>query len=67
VKVKKEHAASELLEQMEDRPWLAKVTNSLNQYWQRRNAAKKNGLASGHVTASGCGRSGRDNLSTGNH
>ena len=34
-------AASELLEQVEDRTWLAKVTNALNQHWQKRNAAKK--------------------------
>jgi hypothetical protein len=33
-----------LLEQVEDRTWRAKVTNALNQYWQRKNAAKKNGL-----------------------
>jgi hypothetical protein len=37
-------AASELLEQVEDRAWLAKVTNALNQHWQKRNAAKKCGL-----------------------
>ena len=37
-------AASELLELVEDRTWLAKVTNAVNQHWQRRNAAKKNGL-----------------------
>jgi hypothetical protein len=36
-------AASELLEQVEDRPWLAKVTNALNQHWQKKNAAKKGG------------------------
>jgi len=36
-------AASELLEQVKDRTWLAKVTNALNQHWQKRNAAKKNG------------------------
>ena len=36
-------AASELLELVKDRAWLAKVTNALNQHWQRRNAAKKNG------------------------
>ena len=35
-------AASELLEQGEDRAWLAKVTNALNQHWQKRNAAKRN-------------------------
>jgi len=34
-------AASELLEQVKDRAWLAKVTNALNQHWQKRNAAKK--------------------------
>ena len=37
-------AASELLELVEDRVWLAKVTNALNQYWQKRNEAKKNRL-----------------------
>jgi hypothetical protein len=35
-------AASELLELVKDRAWLAKVTNALNQHWQRRNVAKKN-------------------------
>ena len=35
-------AASELLELVEDRAWLGKVTNALNQHWQKRNAAKKN-------------------------
>jgi phage terminase small subunit len=37
-------ATLELLEQIKDRTWLAKVANALNQYWQRKNAAKKNGL-----------------------
>ena len=37
-------ATSELLEQVKDRSWLAKVTNALNQHWQKRNAAKKNRL-----------------------
>jgi hypothetical protein len=36
-------AASELLELAEDRAWLAKVTNALNQYWQKKNAAKREG------------------------
>ena len=40
-------AASKLLEQMEDRTWLAKVTNALNQHWQKRNAAKQNCPANG--------------------
>ena len=37
-------AASELLEQAKDRTWLAKVTNALNQHWQKKNAGKKNRL-----------------------
>jgi hypothetical protein len=48
-------AASELLEQVQDRAWLAKVTNALNQHWQKRNAAKKNcpvnGSQNGHINA----------------
>ena len=35
-------ATLELLEQVRDLIWLAKVTNVLNQHWQKRNAAKKN-------------------------
>lgn len=34
-------AAGDILEQANDRAWLAKVTNALNQHWQRKNAAKK--------------------------
>jgi hypothetical protein len=60
-------AASELLEQVQDRTWLTKITNALNQHWQRKNAAKKNCpvnvTPSGYVTASGGGRNGRDNSS----
>jgi hypothetical protein len=40
-------ATRELLEQARDRTWLAKVTNALNQHWQRKNAVKKNPLAGG--------------------
>ena len=47
--------ALELLEQTKDRTWLAKVTNALNQHWQKRNAKKKicpaNGSRNVHVTA----------------
>jgi hypothetical protein len=47
---------SELLEQVKDRAWLAKITNALNQHWQKKNAAKKthlvdcseNGLVTGN-------------------
>src|SRR6478736_10071624 len=38
-------AASEVLELAKDRAWLAKVTNAINQHWQRKNAAKCNGKA----------------------
>ena len=34
-------ATLELREQAKDRAWLAKVTNVLNQHWQRKNAAKR--------------------------
>ena len=30
-----------LLEQVQDQTWLAKVTNALNQRWQKKNAAKR--------------------------
>jgi hypothetical protein len=36
------YCALEVLEQSKDRTWLAKVTNALNLYWQRKNMAKKN-------------------------
>ena len=34
-------ASVEVLELAKDRTWLARMTNALNQYWQRKNAAKK--------------------------
>ena len=34
-------ATAELLEMAEDKAWLVKVTNAVNQHWQRNNAAKK--------------------------
>lgn len=37
-------AASELVGQMNDRAWLAKVTNALNQHWRQKNSMKKNHL-----------------------
>ncbi len=33
-------AASELLEQVKDQAWLTKVTNALNQHWQKKNACR---------------------------
>jgi hypothetical protein len=34
-------ATVELLDQMEDRAWLAKVTNTVTQHWQYKNHRKK--------------------------
>jgi hypothetical protein len=51
-------AASELLEQVRDRTWLAKVTNALNQHWQKRNATKQNRRADG--SSNGDNRPGAD-------
>ena len=34
-------AAPELLELVKDRAWLARVTNTLNEHWRRRNAGRK--------------------------
>ena len=38
-------ATLELMEQVKDRTWLAKVTNAMNQHWQNKNAAKRDGGA----------------------
>lgn len=34
-------ASSDIVELTKDRSWLVKMTNALNQYWQRKNARKK--------------------------
>ena len=34
-------ATVELVERMEDRVWLSKLTNAVTQYWQQRNQRKK--------------------------
>ena len=34
-------ATGELLELVNDRSWLVKVTNAVNQYWHRQNARKR--------------------------
>ena len=36
-------ATTELLELAKDKAWLVKVTNAVNQHWQKNNAAKKCG------------------------
>ncbi len=40
-------AALEVIERGRDRTWLAKVTNALNQHWQKKNAAKRKPRADG--------------------
>ena len=37
----KHFATKDLVELMEDRAWLAKVTNALSQYWQTKNRRKR--------------------------
>ena len=43
---------ADVLELLKDRSWLTKVTNTINQHWQRQNARKKdrpvNGSQNGH-------------------
>jgi hypothetical protein len=36
-------ATLQLLELVKDQAWLVKVTNAVNQHWQKRNASKKSG------------------------
>jgi hypothetical protein len=63
-------ATLELLELVKDRTWLAKVTNALNQHWQKKNSAKKNHLAVGLLNRHSSSvsmtmaESGRDALNT---
>ncbi|MGP8201157.1 MAG: hypothetical protein ACLQU4_16830 [Limisphaerales bacterium] len=40
-------ATVDILETLKDRSWLTKVTNTINQHWQRQNARKKNRSANG--------------------
>ena len=47
-------ATAELLELMADRIWLAKVTNAVNQHWQKKNHRKRAcSRPFGMVTAAG--------------
>ncbi len=45
--------AREVLTQAQDRAWLAKMTNALNQHWQRKNASKGKGVGNGQGCAPG--------------
>jgi hypothetical protein len=51
-------AALQLLEQVKDRTWLAKVLNALNQHWQKNNANKNKLQPNGQATATADGRIG---------
>ena len=44
-------ATGELLELVNDRSWLVKVTSAVNQHWQRQNARKK--IRSGSISPDG--------------
>jgi hypothetical protein len=48
-------AAADVLELVKDRSWLAKITNTVNQHWHKKNARQKshplNGSQNGHSRA----------------
>jgi hypothetical protein len=48
-------ATADILELVKDRSWLAKVTNTVNQHWQKKNASQKShpliGERKGHSQA----------------
>ncbi len=44
-------AACEVLEQTQDRAWLGKVTNTLNQHWQKKNSANRQSVSKGELSA----------------
>jgi hypothetical protein len=49
-------SADELLESAKDRSWLARVTNTIHQHWQRKNARRRDAdveEATAHVVAMG--------------
>ena len=43
---------ADVLELTKDRSWLVKVTNTINQHWQRQNARKRTIQINGHVPES---------------
>jgi hypothetical protein len=48
-------ATAEILESAKDRSWLARITNTINQHWRKKNARKKdqlNGPQNGRFPAS---------------
>src|ERR1035438_1927756 len=45
-------ATAELLELTKDKAWLVKVTNAVNQHWQKNNANKKNCPPNGMIVTS---------------
>ena len=45
-------ATIDILEFLEDRSWLTRMTNTINQHWQRQNARKKNHSVNGFCRVS---------------
>jgi hypothetical protein len=45
-------ATCELIELLKDRAWLGRMTTALNNYWQRKNAARKSKLNGSEPTIS---------------
>jgi len=43
---------ADILEMVKDRSWLTKVTNTINQHWQRQNARKTSPVSAAVVNAS---------------
>src|SRR5436309_755537 len=41
-------ATTDLMELVKDRAWLVKVTNAVNQHWQRQNARRKPRVSNSH-------------------
>jgi hypothetical protein len=58
-------AESILLEKVEDRTWLAKVTNALHRHRQKRNAAKKNFPVNSQLMATAGDKNDQENSSIG--
>ncbi len=44
-------ATREVQKQAQDRAWLARVTNALNQHWQKNNSAKRQPATNGQGSA----------------
>jgi len=57
-------ASADLLEFSKDRPWLAKMTHTISQYWQKRNTRQKNNSANGALKNFSRASSQREEIAT---